>query len=44
MQNNNNIINISPSLTAKQKKTLKVLLSNDNGINEVLYGGAAGGG
>jgi len=32
---------ISPTLTAKQKEALKLLMSNDNGINEVLYGGAA---
>jgi len=38
------IINIAPTLTSKQKQTLKILLDNKNGITEVLYGGAAGGG
>jgi len=33
-------IQISPTLTAKQKEALKLLMSN-NGVDEVLYGGAA---
>jgi hypothetical protein len=32
---------ISPSMTEKQKEALKVLFGYTNGINEVLYGGAA---
>lgn len=36
----NNQITISPTLTVKQKEALKLLMSN-NGVDEVLYGGAA---
>lgn len=39
-----NIINITPKLTPKQKEALRLLFSHNNGITEVLYGGAAGGG
>lgn len=34
---------INPTLTIKQKEALKLLMTN-NGVDEVLYGGAAGGG
>jgi len=34
---------LTPKLTAKQKEALKVLMYT-NGVNELLYGGAAGGG
>jgi phage terminase large subunit len=37
------MIEINPTLTAKQKEALKLLMTN-NGVDEVLYGGAAGGG
>lgn len=37
-------MNISPNFHKKQKQALKALLNSDNGVNEVLYGGAAGGG
>jgi hypothetical protein len=36
-----NEIIISPTLTQKQKQTLKLLFSYSNGVTEVLYGGAA---
>ena len=36
-------MNINPEFTPKQSETLKVLLDHTNGINEVLFGGAAGG-
>lgn len=42
--NENQTISINPALTAKQKETLKILMNHTNGVNEVLYGGAAGGG
>ena len=35
---------IKPEYHAKQKKALRTLLSFDNGVSELLYGGAAGGG
>ena len=37
----NKEIKISPTLTSKQKKALKILLNHENGITELLYGGAA---
>lgn len=37
-------ININPSLTKKQKAALKLLFDYKNGVTEILYGGAAGGG
>ena len=42
--NENQTISINPTLTNKQKETLKILMNHTNGVNEVLYGGAAGGG
>ncbi len=38
------IIEINPTLTNKQKETLRLLFDYKNDVNEVLYGGAAGGG
>jgi hypothetical protein len=32
---------INPTLTRKQKEVLKMLFNYSNGINEILYGGAA---
>ncbi len=40
----NNTIDINPTLTPKQKEALKLLFDYNNGVNEVLYGGSAGGG
>lgn len=40
----NKTIKIKPTLNAKQKQALKVLYNFDNGVTDVLYGGAAGGG
>lgn len=37
-------MDIKPEFHDKQKQALKCLLNHKNGINEVLYGGAAGGG
>tara|TARA_R110000772_G_scaffold382_2_gene1359 strand:- start:1408 stop:2751 length:1344 start_codon:yes stop_codon:yes gene_type:complete len=37
-------LEITPDNNPKQKKALKTLFSNTNGVSEVLYGGAAGGG
>lgn len=34
-------IEISPTLTPKQTDTLRLLFEYDNGVTEVLYGGAA---
>lgn len=39
-----NIITINPVLTKKQKQALRLLFDYENGINEILYGGASGGG
>ena len=41
---NNNIINITPTLTNKQKQALRILLDNNNNITELLFGGGAGSG
>ncbi len=38
------MINVSPTLIPKQKETLRLLFDYINGINEILYGGSAGGG
>lgn len=35
---------IQPEFTPRQKEALRLLTDHTNGINEVLYGGAAGGG
>lgn len=35
---------IKPTLNAKQKHALKLLTNNKNGIQEILFGGGAGGG
>ena len=35
---------INPKFHNKQKRALKALLNSENGVNEILYGGAAGGG
>jgi PBSX family phage terminase large subunit len=37
-------INIKPTLTDKQKQAMRLLFDYDNGVSEVVYGGAAGGG
>lgn len=34
-------ITISPTLTPKQTDTMRLLFEYDNGVSEVLYGGAA---
>lgn len=37
-------LKINPTLTKKQKHALRILLDNKNGISDILFGGAAGGG
>lgn len=39
-----NEIKLRPPLNPKQRKTLRLLMDNSNGITEVLFGGGAGGG
>ncbi len=38
------IVDINPSLTPKQKEALRLLFDFKGEVNEILYGGAAGGG
>jgi hypothetical protein len=35
------ILNISPTLTTKQKQAMRLLFDYSNGVSEVVYGGAA---
>jgi hypothetical protein len=36
-----NKIEINPTLTEKQRQVLRLLFDYNNGVTEVLYGGAA---
>jgi hypothetical protein len=40
----NNKLTINPTLTNKQKEAMRILFDYENGISELVYGGAAGGG